>query len=56
MGEGKTLSSCLAERELSTLEEASLLNVFRPFLIKQTEAGLLPYNGSARTVASRAMP
>src|SRR4051794_36113904 len=43
MSEGKTVTVVPAERELSTLEAAHLLNVSRPFLIKQMEAGLLPY-------------
>ena len=40
--------------ELSTLEAANLLNVSRPFLIKQMEAKMLPYRlvGSHRRVTA----
>ena len=46
-----------AERELSTFEAAELLNVSRPFLIKQMEAKLLPYRlvGSHRRVTAEAL-
>jgi len=57
MSEGKTVTVVPAERELSTLEAAHLLNVSRPFLIKQMEAGLLPYKlvGSHRRVTAEAL-
>lgn len=52
LSEGKTVTVVPAERELSTLEAAHLLNVSRPFLIKQMEAKKLPYKlvGSHRRV------
>ncbi len=37
LSEGKAVTVVPAERELSTLEAANLLNVSRPFLIKQME-------------------
>lgn len=52
LSEGKTVTVVPAERELSTLEAAHLLNVSRPFLIKQMESKKLPYKlvGSHRRV------
>ena len=54
MSEGQTVTVVPAEREFSTLEAAHLLNVSRPFLIKQMEAGLLAYRmvGSHRRVTA----
>ena len=54
MSEGQTVTVVPAEREFSTLEAAHVLNVSRPFLIKQMEAGLLPYRlvGSHRRVTA----
>ena len=54
MSEGLTVTVVPAEREFSTLEAAHVLNVSRPFLIKQMEAGLLPYRmvGSHRRVTA----
>lgn len=52
LSEGKAVTVMSTERELSTLEAAQLLNVSRPFLIKQMEAGKLAYRlvGSHRRV------
>ncbi len=57
LSEGQTVTVVPAERELSTLEAAHLLNVSRPFLIKQMEAKLLPYRlvGSHRRVTAEAL-
>lgn len=54
LSEGKAVTVVPAERELSTLEAAHLLNVSRPFLIKQMEAKKLPYKlvGSHRRVTA----
>ena len=54
MSEGQTVTVVPAEREFSTLEAAHVLNVSRPFLIKQMEAGLLAYRmvGSHRRVTA----
>lgn len=54
LSEGKAVTVVPAERELSTLEAANLLNVSRPFLIKQMEAKKLPYRlvGSHRRVTA----
>ena len=54
LSEGKTVTVVPAEREFSTLEAAQLLNVSRPFLIKQMEAKKLPYRlvGSHRRVTA----
>ena len=57
LSEGKAVTVVPAERELSTLEAAQLLNVSRPFLIKQMEAKLLPYRlvGSHRRVTAESL-
>jgi excisionase family DNA binding protein len=57
LSEGKAVTVVPAERELSTFEAAELLNVSRPFLIKQMEAKLLPYRlvGSHRRVTAEAL-
>lgn len=54
LSEGKAVTVVPAKRELSTLEAANLLNVSRPFLIKQMEAKKLPYRlvGSHRRVTA----
>ena len=54
LSKGKAVTVVPAERELSTLEAANLLNVSRPFLIKQMEANELPYRlvGSHRRVTA----
>lgn len=54
LSEGKAVTVVPAERELSTLEAANLLNVSRPFLIKQMEAQKLPFRmvGSHRRITA----
>lgn len=43
MSQGKSVVLMPAERELTTVEAAHFLNVSRPFVIKEMEAGRLPY-------------
>ncbi|MEI6026563.1 MAG: helix-turn-helix domain-containing protein [Betaproteobacteria bacterium] len=54
LSEGKAVTVVPAERELSTLAAVNLLNVSRPFLIKQMEAHRLAYRlvGSHRRVTA----
>ena len=54
LSQGKAVTVLPAEREFSTLAAANLLNVSRPFLIKQMEAKKLPYRmvGSHRRVSA----
>ena len=42
MSQGKPITFVPADHELSTVEAARLLNVSRPFVIKEIEAGRLP--------------
>lgn len=53
MSEGRSVVLMPADRELTTVEAANLLNVSRPFLIKELEAGKLPFRkvGSHRRIA-----
>lgn len=53
LSEGKTMALLPAARELTTVEAANFLNVSRPFLIKEVEAGRLPHRkvGSHRRIA-----
>lgn len=52
MSQGKPLTLVPADHELSTVEAARLLNVSRPFVIKEIDAGRLPCRmvGSHRRV------
>mgnify|MGYP001810352373 FL=1 len=43
MSQGQSIALMPAERELTTVEAAHCLNVSRPFVIKEMEAGRLPY-------------
>ena len=43
MSQGQSVVLMPAERELTTVEAAHYLNVSRPFVIKEMEAGRLPY-------------
>ena len=43
MSEGRALRSVPAQQELTTVEVANFLNVSRPFVIKEIEAGRLPH-------------
>lgn len=53
MSEGKSVSITPADLELSTVEAANYLNVSRPFVIKEIEAGNLPCKmvGTHRRIA-----
>jgi excisionase family DNA binding protein len=53
LSEGKAVTIMPSSRELSTLEAAHLLNVSRPFLVKEMEAKRLPFRrvGSHRRIA-----
>ncbi|WP_142811078.1 helix-turn-helix domain-containing protein [Tepidiphilus olei] len=53
LSEGHTVVLMPGTQELTTVQAAHLLNVSRPFLIKEMEAGRLPYRkvGSHRRVA-----
>lgn len=53
MSEGRPVSLVPANQELTTVEAANFLNVSRPFVIKEIEAGNLPYRmvGTHRRVA-----
>jgi len=52
MSEGRAVVLMPAEQELTTVEAANLLNVSRPFVIKEIEAGRLPHRkvGSHRRI------
>jgi len=43
MSQGQSVVLMPSERELTTVEAAHYLNVSRPFVIKEMEAGRLPY-------------
>ena len=53
MSEGRAISLIPAKQELSTVEAANFLNVSRPFVVKEIEAGRLPHRkvGTHRRVA-----
>lgn len=53
MSEGRPIAIVPASQELSTVEAAHFLNVSRPFVIKEIEAGRLPHRmvGTHRRVA-----
>jgi len=53
MSEGRPIILMPAKREFSTVEAANYLNVSRPFVIKEIEAGRLPHRkvGTHRRVA-----
>ena len=48
IAEGKAFSIIPLETELSTQQAADMLNVSRPFLVKQLEAGAIPYTKVGR--------
>jgi excisionase family DNA binding protein len=43
MSQGQSIALMSTEREFTTVEAAHFLNVSRPFVIKEMEAGRLPY-------------
>jgi len=53
MSEGRPIVLMPTEQELTTVEAANFLNVSRPFIIKEMEAGRLPHRkvGSHRRIA-----
>lgn len=53
MSEGRPIVLMPTEQEFTTVEAANFLNVSRPFVIKELEAGKLPYRkvGSHRRIA-----
>jgi excisionase family DNA binding protein len=53
MGEGRSIVLMPTEQEFTTVEAANFLNVSRPFVIKEIEAGRLPHRkvGSHRRIA-----
>jgi len=53
MSEGRPLVLMPTEQEFTTVEAANFLNVSRPFVIKEVEAGRLPHRkvGSHRRIA-----
>lgn len=53
MSEGRSVVLVPAEQELTTVEAANLLNVSRPFVIKEVDSGRLPCRmvGSHRRIA-----
>jgi len=53
MSEGRPIALVPSSQELSTVEAAHFLNVSRPFVIKEIEAGRLPHRmvGTHRRVA-----
>jgi len=53
MSEGRPIALVPSNQELSTVEAAHFLNVSRPFVIKEIEAGRLPHRmvGTHRRVA-----
>jgi excisionase family DNA binding protein len=57
MSEGRPISVIPAQREFTTVEAAHFLNVSRPFVIKEIEAGRLPHRmvGTHRRIAFSAL-
>lgn len=53
LGQGQSVVVMPMDREFTTVEAAQFLNVSRPFVIKEMEAGRLPYRkvGTHRRVA-----
>jgi excisionase family DNA binding protein len=53
MSEGRPIVLMPTEQELTTVEAANFLNVSRPFVIKEIDAGRLPHRmvGSHRRIA-----
>ncbi|WP_244832200.1 excisionase family DNA-binding protein [Caballeronia sp. TF1N1] len=53
MSEGRAISVVPSQKEFTTVEAAHFLNVSRPFVIKEIEAGRLPHRmvGTHRRVA-----
>jgi len=53
MSEGRAITVVPAQREFTTVEAAHFLNVSRPFVVKEIEAGRLPHRmvGTHRRVA-----
>jgi excisionase family DNA binding protein len=53
MSEGRPITIIPAKQEFSTVEAANFLNVSRPFVIKEIEAGRLPHRmvGTHRRIA-----
>jgi len=53
ISEGRPVALMPAKQELTTVEAAAFLNVSRPFVIKEIEAGQLPHRmvGTHRRVA-----
>ena len=53
LSEGRTITLVASKQEFTTVEAAALLNVSRPFVIKEIEAGRLPHRkvGTHRRVA-----
>ena len=53
MSEGRPIVLMPTEQEFTTVEAANFLNVSRPFVIKEMEAGRLPHRkvGSHRRIA-----
>ncbi|MNS98086.1 Helix-turn-helix domain protein [compost metagenome] len=53
LSEGRPLTLMPAQREFTTVEAAHFLNVSRPFVIKEIEAGRLPHRkvGTHRRIA-----
>lgn len=53
MSEGRSVTLVPAKQELTTVEAANFLNVSRPFVIKEIEAGRLPHRmvGTHRRIA-----
>lgn len=53
MSEGRPITLLPAQQEFTTVEAANFLNVSRPFLIKEIDAGRLPHRkvGTHRRVA-----
>jgi len=53
LGEGRPITLMPADQEFTTVEAANFLNVSRPFVVKEIEAGRLPHRkvGTHRRVA-----
>jgi excisionase family DNA binding protein len=53
MSEGRQITLMPSKREFSTVEAANFINVSRPFIIKEIEAGRLKYRmvGTHRRIA-----